>query len=276
MHENVAPPWFVAVTFPPDRSLPFHTTPTLTCTAARLKSCRMLSGSGERGEGDCGSWAAWLQALLTGLSNNLPGAGGAGGGEWWASQTPETTVLRNLKGWGNRRLLHCCGTSSSLVSIKPESITLTPSASISVFLLVWQSMKNVHQWDQSGQWRFRVLWLVLLSLSLHLSQSEITELPSHHRTHRRPLLLSHIIPWLRMCCVLQKKKFTSSYRQEMTNATFFMRRIKNSKDLFPSLHSETQGKKTSLNNGWEKGLLRKESRCGMIEQRGARRGGRRG
>lgn len=66
----------------------------------------------------------------------------------------------------------------------------------------------------------------------------------------------------------KKTKFASSYCQEMTNVTFFMRRIKNSKDLFPSLHSETQGKKTSLNNGWEKGLLRKESRCGVIEQWG--------
>lgn len=64
--------------------------------------------------------------------------------------------------------------------------------------------------------------------------------------------------------VVSCEKFTSSYCWEMTNATFFMRRIKNSKDPFPSLHSETQGKKTSLNNGWEKGLLRKGSRCGMI------------
>lgn len=95
-------------------------------------------------------------------------------------------------------------------------------------------------------------------------------LPPPH-TQTSPLIVPHhpATPSVVSC---KKKKFTSSYRQEMTNVTFFMRRIKNSKDLFPSLHSETQGKKTSLNNGWEKGLLRKESRCGMIEQRGARRG----
>lgn len=86
----------------------------------------------------------------------------------------------------------------------------------------------------------------------------------------------HLVTWSVVSC----KKFTSSYRWEMTNATFFMRGIKNSKDPFPSLHSETQGKKTSLNNGWEKGLLRKESRCGMIELRGEKErewgGGQRG
>lgn len=273
MHENVAPPWFVAVTFPPDRSLPFHTTPTLTCTAARLKSCRMLSGSGERGEGDCGSWAAWLQALLTGLSNNLPGAGGAGSGGRLRRQR-----LQSCETSRDGETEDCC------IAVEPHplswassrtpslSLRLPPSLFFFWFGKAWKmsisETKVVNDASESSDLSF--------CLSLHLSQSEITELPSHHRTHRCPLLSSHIIPWLRMCCVPQKKKFTSSYRQEMTNATFFMRRIKNSKDLFPSLHSETQGKKTSLNNGWEKGLLRKESRCGMIEQRGARRGGRRG
>lgn len=47
--ENVASPWFVAVIFPPDRSLPFHTTLTLTCTAARLKRCSAAQVKEERG-----------------------------------------------------------------------------------------------------------------------------------------------------------------------------------------------------------------------------------
>lgn len=54
----------------------------------------------------------------------------------------------------------------------------------------------------------------------------------------------------------------------MTDDPFFMWEIKNSKDPFPFLYSETHGKKTSLNNEWEKGLLRKESQCVAIELRG--------
>lgn len=90
--------------------------------------------------------------------------------------------------------------------------------------------------------------------------------PLHIRGHCFFLfsVSSHLVTWAVVSC----KKFTSSYRREMTDDSFFMWGIKNSKDPFPLLYSETEGKKTSLNNGWEKGLLRKESQCGAIELRG--------
>lgn len=78
--------------------------------------------------------------------------------------------------------------------------------------------------------------------------------------------------WGFSCCLLVTGpvvsplwKFTSSYCREMTNDASFMWVIKISKDLFSCFIQRLKDKKTSLNNGWEKGLLRKESQCDAIE-----------
>lgn len=66
------------------------------------------------------------------------------------------------------------------------------------------------------------------------------------------------------CCVPSLKVYQLVYR-EMTNDASFMWVIKISKDLFSCFILRLKDKKTSLNNGWEKGLLRKASQCDAIE-----------